>query len=106
MHLVSCPIPQEPLEDAPRSALLTDDAQGATWDGFWSADCYFARRTAADGSIEWFQLADDAAAANKEPRVLTLRAPSRIQSRVSVVVAQSPNGQHMLVGGSVRRIAR
>ena len=106
MHLVSCAIPQEPLEDAPRSALLADLIEGESWDGFWSAqtDAYYVRCTRAGGEVEWFSLADDDAAlpAADEPRVLTLRTPARLQSRVSVVVAKSPDGRRMLVGNARR----
>jgi hypothetical protein len=107
MHLVRCSIPQEPLEDAPRSVLLADSTEGEQWDGFWSADAYFVRCTTTAGAIEWFQIADDEAPiASPEPRVLALRPHMRTHSRVSVVVAQSPDGRRMLVGGSVRRSSR
>ncbi len=102
MHLVSCATPHEPLEDAPRSALLADSAEGERWDGFWSAqsDAYFVRRTLAGGATEWYQLADDDDVSPKraEARVLTLRAKSRSQ----FVVAQSPSGRRMLVGTARR----
>jgi hypothetical protein len=107
MHLVSCDRPQEPLEDAPRSGLIADLTEGEQWDGFWSSDsdAYFARCTRTGGETEWFTLADDEApqASSSEPRVLTLRP--KTQSRVSVVVAQSPDGRRMLVG-SARRTTR
>ncbi|HEY4218577.1 MAG TPA: hypothetical protein VGM67_15660 [Gemmatimonadaceae bacterium] len=111
MHLVHCDIPQEPLETAPRSALLADLIAGESWDGFWSSDTYYARLTTADGDVQWFEVVDDEAAATSaasaESRVLTLRAKTRPQqSRVAVVVAKSPNGRRMLVGGSARRSAR
>jgi hypothetical protein len=103
MHLVACATPQEPLENAPRSALLADSIEGESWDGFWSSDTYYARCTRVDGGVEWFEVADDEAvvvAGAPEPRVLTIRPKTRPQSRVSVVVAQSPDGRRMLVGGS------
>jgi len=105
MHLVSCATPQEPLEDAPRSALLADRAEGDAWDGFWSqsSDAYYLRRTTADGSIEWYSVSDDGEPAHaSEPRVLTLRTPARPHARVHVVVAQSPAGRRMLVGSAGR----
>lgn len=107
MHLVSCDSPSEPLEDAPRSALVADRTDGEQWDGFWSSesDAYYIRCTKTGGETEWFCLSDD-----DEPRemdaergILTLRP--KAQSRVSVVVAQSPDGRRMLVG-SARRTNR
>jgi hypothetical protein len=109
MHLVRCANPQEPLEDAPRSALLADLVEGERWDGFWSeaSDAYYVRCTRVGGEIEWYELADDVSSAEpeSETRVLPLRPKTRAQSRVSVVVAQSPSGQRMLVG-SARRNTR
>lgn len=104
MHLVACATPHEPLEDAPRTALLADSAEGERWDGFWSADsdAYYVRRTVAGGDIEWYQLADDAVSPKRaEPRVLTFRSKTRSQ----FVVAQSPSGRRMLVG-TARRSSR
>jgi len=107
MHLVSCDSPQEPLEAAPPSALLAEPVDGEHWDGFWSSDNYYVRCTRTDGAIEWFEVADDVSepAAAAEARVLALRPTTRFQSRVSVVVAQSPAGRRMLVG-SARRPSR
>ena len=109
MHLVSCACPQGPLEAAPRTALLRDSVEGEEWDGFWSSksDAYFVRCTRRDGVTEWFSLADDEApiAADARGRVLSLRPKTSSRSRVAVVVAQSPNGQRMLVG-STRRTNR
>ncbi len=110
MHLVSCPRPQEPLEDAPRTALLADLVEGERWDGFWSSqsDGYYVRCTRGQGEVEWFKLADEVVTATSaEPRVLTLRpksAPPR--SRVTVVVAQSPSGRRMLIGSARRTHTR
>lgn len=105
MHLVACDTPHEPLEDAPRTALLADSAEGDRWDGFWSADsdAYFVRRTLASGGTEWYQLADDDVSPRRgaEPRVLTFRSKTRSQ----FVVAQSPSGRRMLVG-TARRSSR
>jgi hypothetical protein len=104
MHLVSCATPPEPLEDAPRSALLTEIVEGEQWDGFWSADVYFVRRTTQAGQIEWFALEDEepTRTIGGDARVLTLRPATRARSRVSVVVAQSPDGRRMLVGSARR----
>lgn len=110
MHLVSCACPSEPLEDAPRTALLADLIEGEQWDGFWSStsDAYFVRRTRDDGATEWFNLADDASAtpapADAHTRILMLRPKTTRRSRVAVVVAQSPSGQRMLVGSARRTI--
>lgn len=108
MHLVRCATPQEPLEDAPRSALLADLAEGEAWDGFWSSqsDAYYVRCTRTSGVTEWFQLADDVAPATIEARVLPMpRASRAVGARVTVIVAKSPSGRRMLVG-SARRTAR
>jgi hypothetical protein len=109
MHLVSCASPQEPLEDAPRTALLADLTEGERWDGFWSShsDSYYVRCTRDGGEIEWFELADDIAepASTPDVRVLPLRPATQGHTRVAVVVAQSPDGRRMLVG-SARRTTR
>jgi len=105
MHLVSCATPPEPLEAAPRSALLTDAVDGELWDGFWSSDAYYVRHTTSAGEVEWFAVADDEPTGSVDPRVLTLRPKTRSRSRVSVVIAQSPDGRRMLVG-SARRMPR
>jgi hypothetical protein len=106
MRLVSCATPPEPLEDAPRTALLADLTEGERWDGFWSADAYFVRCTKDAGDVAWFRLADDVAPPTQSgARVLALRPTGRPGSRVSVVVARSPNGRRMLVG-STRRSPR
>jgi hypothetical protein len=105
MHLVSCATPSEPLETAPRSALLTEVPEGEQWEAFWSSDVYYVRRTTAQGEVEWFSLADDEPTRGPDLRVLTLRPKGLARSRVSVVVAQSPDGRRMLVG-SARRTNR
>ena len=106
MHLVSRATPQEPLEAAPRTALLADLVEGERWDGFWSSesDAYYVRCTRDGGEVEWFELADDVASATPESdaRVLTLRPKTQARSRVAVVVARSPNGRRMLVGTARR----
>ena len=106
MHLVSCPTPLEPLEAAPQSALLAEPAAGEQWESFWASDAYYVRCTNALGDVEWFQVADDVSTESDETRVLTLRSKTRQRSRVSVVVAKSPDGRRMLVGGTARRSAR
>ena len=110
MHLVSCASPQEPLEAAPRTALLADLKEGERWEGFWSSDLYFVRCTRLGGEVEWFRVADEDIA---PPRATDSRTPHRgaratvpvSQNRVAVVIARSPNGQRMLIG-SGRRTAR
>jgi len=104
MHLVSCATPQEPLEAAPRTALLADLVEGERWDGFWSSsDAYYVRCTRDSGAVEWFALADEIAVPTEpDHRVLALRPQARAQSRVAVVVARSPNGRRMLVGNARR----
>jgi hypothetical protein len=113
MHLVSCATPQEPLEAAPRTALLADLTEGERWEGFWSSDdAYFVRCTKENGDVNWYKLADDeatrSAKKSKTPtRVLqfpTRGTASRLQTRV--VVAQSPSGRRMLVGSAGRSSSR
>src|SRR5215472_7100973 len=72
MRLVSCATPPEPLEEAPRTALLADLTEGERWDGFWSADAYYVRCTKDAGDVAWFRLADDVAPAQSGARVLAL----------------------------------
>ena len=105
MHLVSCASPHEPLEAAPCTALLADVPDGEQWEGFWSADAYYVRRTTSDGAVAWYQFSDDEPVAPRsgEPRVLTLRPRSRVSMRQAVVVARSPNGRRMLVGSARRQ---
>jgi hypothetical protein len=102
MHLVSCATPQEPLEAAPRTALLADLTEGERWEGFWSSDdAYFVRCTKENGDVNWYQLADDEAVKPKlksATRVLAFPTAGRLQTRV--VVAQSPSGRRMLVGSA------
>ena len=103
MHLVACARPQEPLEDAPRSGLLSGVAPDERWDGFWSdeSDDYFVRCTRVDGATLWFRVEDETTARRTtEPRGLDLTA-ARL-GRVAVVVARSPNGRRMLVGSARR----
>ena len=112
MHLVSCASPQEPLEAAPRTALLADLTEGERWEGFWASDVYFVRCTRQGGEVEWFRVADEDIAPSRgaEGRATPHRgarvaAVPDSRSRVAVVVARSPNGQRMLIG-SGRRNAR
>lgn len=106
MHLVSCARPDEPLEAAPRTALLADLIEGERWDGFWSSrtDNYYVRCTRDGGDVEWFELADDVREPGTDPevKVLTLRPKTQARSRVTVVVAKSPTGRRMLVGNARR----
>lgn len=110
MHLVSCASPQEPLEAAPRTALLADLKEGERWEGFWSSDVYFVRCTRQGGEIEWFRVVDEDIAPARGGDARTPHRAARAvgptsQNRVAVVVARSPNGQRMLIG-SGRRTAR
>jgi hypothetical protein len=109
MHLVSCASPQEPLEAAPRTALLADLKEGERWEGFWSSDVYFVRCTRQGGEIEWFRVVDEdightRASEARTPHRSRLAVPASL-NRVAVVVARSPNGQRMLIG-SGRRTSR
>ena len=109
MRLVPCTPPTEPLDAAPRTALVRDAEPQVEWHGFWSrlSDAYYARRTADDGSTQWFRMDDeiavldgDRASSADGSRVLPFR--SQAMRRVSLVVAESPNGRQMLVGSTRR----
>jgi len=109
MHLVSCARPQEPLEAAPRTALLADLKEGECWEGFWSSDVYFVRCTRQGGEVEWFRVADEDIVSSRSADARTPHrargAVSSSQNRVAVVIARSPSGQRMLIG-SGRRTSR
>jgi hypothetical protein len=105
MHLASCAAPLGPLEDAPRSSLLTESTDAERWDAFWSADAYYVRRTTNAGEVEWFELVDDEPAhalTGSDARVLTMQTKTRPRTRVTVVVAKSPDGRRILVGSAGR----
>ena len=111
MRLVPCSPPTEPLDTAPRTALLNDLEPGADWDGFWSrsTDAYYTRCTTSEGATHWYRISDDSEAsltlAPSTPgaRVLPFRGDA--MRRVSLILAASPSGRPMLVG-SARRAAR
>jgi hypothetical protein len=121
MHLVACATPQEPLEDAPRTALLADLTEGERWEGFWSSDAYFVRCTRAAGEVEWFRLADDDDKQDRKKRsekdatrvlVFPMRGPggasgiigatAKPRRQTRVLVAKGPDGRRMLVGTANR----
>ena len=109
MRLVPCSPPSEPLDAAPRTALLRDPEPGTDWKGFWSraTDAYYTRCTTHEGTTHWYRITDetmDPAAVvpmAAAPRVLPFRGEA--MRRVSLILAASPNGRQMLVGGSARR---
>ena len=111
MRLVPCSPPSEPLDSAPRTALLRDLEPGTDWEGFWShsTDAYYTRCTTRDGATHWYRITDESmGAASAVPmtsavRVLPFRGDA--MRRVSLIVAESPSGRPMLVG-SARRAAR
>jgi hypothetical protein len=112
MRLVPCSPPPEPLDAAPRSALLRDAEPGTDWAGFWSrtTDGYFARCTTGDGATHWYRITDEmmepahAPSLATAPRVLPFRGDA--MRRVNLIVAASPSGRPMIVGGSIRRAAK
>ena len=71
----------------------------------WSSgsDGYYVRwsRVVA-GEVEWFELADDVAASSRSLSFAycPARPKTRMQMRVAVVVAESPDGRRMLVGSA------
>ena len=111
MRLVPCSPPSEPLDAAPRTALLRDPEPGTDWQGFWSraTDAYYTRCTTREGTTHWYRITDttDGAWALPHiaaPRVLPFRGDA--MRRVSLILAASPNGRPMLVGSSARRAAK
>jgi len=119
MRLVPCVAPSEPLDTAPRTALLRDLDLESRWDGFWShsSDAYYARCTTTDGAVKWYQMADESTADTQAPiqqgaldearalgeaEVLPFRAAGT--QRVSLIVAASPGGRPMLVGSGRRAV--
>lgn len=114
MHLVSCARPIEPLEDAPRSSLLTESASGS-WTGFWSTtdESYYARWTRTDGAEEWFRFADEelgaeaarGTAGGKKPTPalgVRMQGPVRANARrrVMLLLARSVSARTILVGNA------
>ena len=112
MRLVPCSPPSEPLDAAPRTALLRDPEPGTDWDGFWSqaTDAYYTRCTTREGAMHWHRITDETmelAGANPvsmAPRVLPFRGDG--MRRVALILAASPSGRPMLVGSSARRAAK
>lgn len=111
MRLVPCSPPTEPLDAAPRTALLGDLEPGTDWEGFWSRanDDYYTRCTTSEGVAHWYRIADESdAALTPAPgvpaaRVLQFRGDA--MRRSSLILAASPSGRPMLVG-TARRSAR
>ena len=111
MRLVPCSAPTEPLDSAPRTALLGDLEPGTDWEGFWSrsTDAYYTRCTTSEGSTHWYRISDDSeggltlAPTSPAARVLPFRGDA--MRRVSLILAASPGGRPMLVG-SARRATR
>jgi|SRR5690348_4187597 hypothetical protein len=121
MHLVSCARPNEPLEDAPCSSLLTDNATGA-WTGFWSTkdEGYYACCRHSDGQEEWFRLYEEGIGIRATPMASVAAIPAapgrpaalgqqvtmdevtraRAQRRVMLLLARSTNARGILVGSA------
>ena len=121
MHLVSCARPIEPLEDAPCSSLLTENANGA-WTGFWSTkdEGYYARCRHNDGSEEWFRLYEEGIGIRATPKASVAAIPAaplrgqplaqlvtmddttraRAQRRVMLLLARSTSARGILVGSA------
>lgn len=112
MRLVPCSAPPEPLDAAPRTALLRDLEPGTDWEGFWSrtTDGYYTRCTTTAGATHWYRISDElkdtisVPLSAPGPRMLPFRGAA--MRRLSLVLAASPNGRPMLVGSSARRAAR
>ena len=110
MRLVPCSPPTEPLDAAPKTALLRDLEPGSDWEGFWSqaTDAYYTRCTTSGGATHWYRIIDDSEGLSLAPTSPTVRVlPFRgdAMRRVSLILAASPSGRQMLVG-TARRSAR
>ncbi|MEO5567529.1 MAG: hypothetical protein ABIR92_03510 [Gemmatimonadaceae bacterium] len=110
MRLVPCSPPSEPLDAAPRTALLLDLEPGTEWEGFWSraTDAYYTRCTSSEGDMYWYRISDEgeggiSLSRTSGARVLPFRGDA--MRRVSLILAASPSGRPMLVG-TARRGAR
>jgi hypothetical protein len=75
VRLLPCARPIAILESAPRTSLRSDSAD-ESWQGFWGLadDSYYARCTRADGSEQWFRIADELVRVREE----RTHAPIRI----------------------------
>lgn len=112
MRLVPCSPPSEPLDAAPRTALLRDAEPGTDWEGFWSraTDGYYTRCTTRDGTTHWYRISDEmtepgvSTAVASAAHVLPFRGDA--MRRVSLILAASPSGRKMLVGSSARRAGK
>lgn len=110
MRLVPCSPPPEPLDAAPRTALLRDLEPGSDWEGFWSrtSDAYYTRCITSEGATHWYRISDELESGltlspSPNARVLPFRGDA--MRRVSLILAASPSGRPMLVG-TARRGAR
>ena len=107
MHLLPCVPPTTQLEPAPRTALRADSAL-ERWEGYWdvSDESYYARCVRADGSDQWFRVADEhhAPAQGGRNRVLILRRPgARREGATRMALVGRVNGGTMIVGTWRRR---
>ena len=106
MRLVPCSPPTEPLDAAPRTALLRDFEPDADWQGFWSrsSDAYYTSCTTSEGATHWYRISDDHEGLTLAPvpgaRVLPFRGDA--MRRVALILAASPGGRPMLVGAARR----
>ena len=111
MRLVPCSPPTEPLDTAPRTALLRDLEPGTVGEGFWSrsTDAYYTRCTTREGAIHWYRISDDSdgglTLTPSDPSVRVLPFRGDAMRRSSLILAASPSGRQMLVG-TARRSAR
>lgn len=112
MHLVSCAPPPGPLDAAPRTALIPDDA--AAWcETFWSADgaAYFVCCTMVDGTHRWLELRDDddevldGDLTPARPRALVASASQARRTVLLLGRTRGPSGRarQMLIGSTRRR---
>src|SRR5687767_1470584 len=102
VHLVPCHPPVGELDGAPRSS-LSENSASESWDGFWSEERYYTRCTRADGSVQWYRVADERntfTARSFTARVLPLRPGNR---RMLLVGSRD---RAILIGTSKRRARR
>ena len=111
MHLLPCKRPIGSLESAPRTSLRADSSH-ERWEGYWCVadEGYYARCVRADGSEQWYRVADEGARESvAEPRVLPLRPRTTrdIQRTITNdgrrMLLLSRVGQRPILVGSRRR---
>jgi hypothetical protein len=107
VHLLPCSPPTGSLESAPRTS-LRDDSAYVRWEGFWCVadEGYYARGVRADGTEQWYRIADEDLRAHVEPRVLTLRPRNARHAHTRMLLVRPSEGRLPILIGTSRRGSR